>query len=273
MLVAAALWLAPDALAAQRGSAPAPIGQSTARVEAKTHPMQYYVSLPPAWKAGRRWPVLVALDGAGSQWQPTAATFAKVRDELGADFIGVVPMVTSNVGGDPRRANKYFYADSIWDRINRDGRCDFDFDGIQAVSEDVYHRYGGERKPYITGFSAGGHLAWALVFRHPEWMQAAAISSGNFRGRCVSTGMTAGGASPYSTSPSRVRLPVKLFDGGRDPIFASGQGTEAMSIAGRKGYRNVSRDTLVTRGHEPYHREVITFFTSLRTRTAVPKAK
>jgi poly(3-hydroxybutyrate) depolymerase len=231
--------------------------------------MQYFLSLPPGWKAGRRYPVLVAIDGTQSAWQPAAAMFARVRDELGLDFIIVVPIVTTNVGGDPRNVNKYWYADSVWDRFARDGRCTFDFDGLKAVSEDVYLRYGGERKIYMTGFSAGGHLTWATVFRHPDWLNGAAISSGNFNGRCVTAGMTAGDGDPYSDDPSREKLPVKVIDGERDPIFATGQGTNAVSIAERKGYRNVSRETIMAHGHEPYPRQVLTFFALLRARSAV----
>jgi poly(3-hydroxybutyrate) depolymerase len=229
-------------------------------MQASSHPMQYYVSLPRAWRAGGRWQVMIALPGSSTTWLPTAAALRTMRDTYAPDFIVVVPLITMNGGSNPRRANKYTYADSVWDRVAREGNCAFDAEGVEAVIADVRKRFGGNARVNLTGFSAGGHLAWALTFLHPDWLRAVAISSGNYLGRCVSG--YASIADP-ALAAQRKALPIHLFDGSLDSILQTNQGNNAVERAARLGFPRVARDTIANHGHEPYYQQVLLFFAGL----------
>ncbi len=49
---------------------------------ASTHPMQYYLSLPEHWVAGKRWPVVVVIESAEREFLQ-AATAMSVADAHG----------------------------------------------------------------------------------------------------------------------------------------------------------------------------------------------
>ena len=68
---------------------------------ATVHPMKYYLSLPPGYRRedGKRWPVLLCLDGAGSYFRGMAERFGPARGDL--PFVVVAPCTWSNT--DPRR--------------------------------------------------------------------------------------------------------------------------------------------------------------------------
>jgi dienelactone hydrolase len=163
---------------------------------------------------------------------------------------------------------EYHYADSVWDQVGRTGRCRFDVEGLHAVLADVQQRYQGEQRYFVTGWSAGGHLTWALVFREPERLRAAALSGANFNGRCLTNEVPV--PFPVSRASERPGLPIKLLEGSEDPALTSPQPEKAMSLATANGYTNVTRDTIAGMPHSPMPARVLAFFATLWSRNTAP---
>jgi poly(3-hydroxybutyrate) depolymerase len=224
---------------------------------ASNHPMQYYLSLPNGWTGDRTWPVIIVLDGGNKSFLRMARTFGEARGSM--PFILVTPMILTNGGTDLRHLPEYHYAVTVWDEVDRSGKCKFDFEGIQAIVADVQMKYRGAAKIFITGHSAGGHLAWAMILQHPERLVAAAVTCGNYKGRCMSE-------ESFSRMQDRGELPVKGLQGALDPARTplEGQFETGRAAAERHGYRNISYEVIPETGHNPFARRVLEYFDSLR---------
>jgi len=241
-------------------------------------PMQYYVSLPNGWTPRKKWPVVVTLDGGNKEWRANADTFAAARGNL--QFIIVTPLILTNGGmAENSRLPNYQYPDSVWRLVEKVGPAIFDQEGLKAVADDVARRFNGRERYFLTGWSAGAHLMWMMVFMHPEALAGAASACGNFNGR---------GITSYSTAKERAALPVRGFVGAMDearfgpggpkqkvrlmvPMSLvprqyglQGEFEYAAKLAKIHGYRNVSLKVMPRRGHEPFAREVLLWFNSIR---------
>ena len=226
---------------------------------ASTHPIQYYLSLPDGWTASRKWPVVVVIESADREFLQAATAFARARPTR--PFIIVTPLVVTNGGAGFRSVPTYHYSDAVWDRVQSSGQFTFDSDGIAAIMQDVVKQYVGEDKYFITGFEAGGHTVWGMLFNHPEALRAAALVCPNYLGRWVDE-------SRISTAAERARLPVRNFVGTNDTLCSAGnpiytQMQNAMSIAEAHGYKNVTLVRVEGKGHERLADEVLTYFASL----------
>ncbi|HEY3322488.1 MAG TPA: hypothetical protein VGP72_18645 [Planctomycetota bacterium] len=189
--------------------------------------VQYYLSLPRSWTADSTWPILVTIDGSGHNFAGNCQSFTKAR---GAQpFILVTPCVSSN-GNDPA-----------------------DLKAVLAIVEEVQKLYKGQPKFFITGFSAGGHLAWQCIFTHPELLAGAALAAGNFRFR---------GVANISKSPERVKLPIQEFLGDKDGIKAplTQQWEDASKLAKEHGYEALVLTEVPGAGHQPFPDKVLAFF-------------
>jgi hypothetical protein len=118
----------------------------------------------------------------------------------------------------------------------------------------------------MTGHSAGAHLVWMTVFRHPERLLGAATTGGNFRNRCI---------DKVSVAPERMSLPVKGFLGERDdartPLEA--QFKDARDFATAHGYKALSFDIVKGEGHTPMPDLVLGYFYArVKARLAISKA-
>ena len=228
---------------------------------ASGHPMQYYVSLPQGWTAGRKWPVVVVIESANRQFLETLGIFAKARGDK--PFILVAPMVTTvNGGANYRQAGTYHYSDAVWNRIEQD-RCRFDTDGIAAVVADIRKLFGGEDGYFLTGWEAGGHTVWPMIFQHPETIRAAAPAVTNYAGRRNGAG--------FSTAAARGICLVTIFQvaSGRDAVpgrFVYMQSQQARKIAEEHGYRNVSERIIEDKPHGPLADDVLAYFASMWAR-------
>jgi poly(3-hydroxybutyrate) depolymerase len=220
---------------------------------ASGHPMQYYVSLPQGWTAARKWPVVVVIESANRQFQETLNIFVKARREM--PFILVAPLVTTNGGANYRQAGTYHYSEAVWTQIEQD-RCKFDTDGIAAMVADVRKLLGGDDRYFLTGWEAGGHTVWSMIFQHPEALRAAAPAVTNYAGRCLEPG--------FSTAASRANLPVTVFQVVPPGKFVYTQSQQAMKTAEEHGYRNVSERIIRDKPHSPLADEVLAYFESLR---------
>ncbi|MEO8130322.1 MAG: hypothetical protein ABJF23_11525 [Bryobacteraceae bacterium] len=237
---------------------------STCRAEelrtAANHPMQYYVSKPQGWNPARKWPVVVVIESANREFERTLGVFAKARGSM--PFLLVVPLVTTNGGANYRQADTYHYSEAVWRQIEQD-RCKFDRDGIAAVVSDVRKLFGGEDKYFLTGWEAGGHTVWPMIFQHPEALRAAAPAVTNYAGRCMDSG--------FSTSAARADLPVTVFqvDAGRDVApgkFVYIQSQQAMGIAREHGFRKVSEQIVADQPHGPLADAILAYFATIIAR-------
>src|ERR1700676_242255 len=114
---------------------------------ASGHAMQYYLSLPHGWTAGKRWPVVIVIESANRQFQHTAEVFENARE--GKPFIIAFPLVISNGGSSYRRVPTYHYSDAAWNEIERAGGCRFDPEGKAAVARDEHQLEGGEETDHV----------------------------------------------------------------------------------------------------------------------------
>jgi dienelactone hydrolase len=232
------------------------------RVSLKTasdHPMQYYLSLPKAWSENKQWPVVIVIESANRQFEATAERFAKARQDM--PFVIAAPLVVTNGGAGYRQVPTYHYADSVWAEIERVGGCKFDLDGIAAVASDIRRQYGGQDKYFLTGWEAGGHTIWAFLFQHPENLRAVAPTCANYAGRCLEDGN-------FSSSPVRTDLPVRLLGGAEDAGWKSGQplfeqSQRARQTAEQHGFRNLSEQIVLGKGHEPLADAALAYFYSI----------
>jgi dienelactone hydrolase len=223
---------------------------------ASNHSMQYYLSLPNGWAAGREWPVVMVIEDANRQFAATAGRFAAARGDM--PFILAIPLVVTNGGARYRQVSSYKYSDTVWNEIEQTGTCQFDFEGIRAVASDLHRQYGGRKRFFLTGFEAGGHTVWAYLFHFPETLSGVAPVETNFAGRCME------GESP-SSAADRAALPIRIFEGamrGRQgPLFD--QTHHATENAQQRGFRNISETRVPGKGHEPLPEEVLAYFLSL----------
>jgi poly(3-hydroxybutyrate) depolymerase len=224
---------------------------------ASTHPIQYYVSLPKGWNGDRSWPVVMIIEAAEREFLKTLQVFEKARGER--PFILVTPLVTTNGGANYRQADTYHYSEETWAKIEKN-RCGFDFDGIGAVAADVRKLYHGDSRYFLTGWEAGGHSVWALLFARPEEVRAAAPAVTNYAGRCLDGG--------FSKSPTRVNLPVTVFQVDTERDKAPGryvymQSQEAMKIAREHGFTNVTERVAAGKPHGLLADEVLEYFAGL----------
>jgi poly(3-hydroxybutyrate) depolymerase len=125
---------------------------------------------------------------------------------------------------------------------------------------DVQRLYAAEERYFLTGWEAGGHTVWPLIFQHPEALRAAAPAVTNWAGRCMEAG--------FSNSPARAELPVAIFQlaAGRDVApgkFVVQQSQEARRLAEAHGYRRISERIVSNRPHGPLADEVLAWFQSL----------
>ena len=149
----------------------------------------------------------------------------------------------------------------MWGEIERD-RCKFDTDGIAAVAADIRKLFGGEDRYFLTGWEAGGHTVWSMIFEHPEALRAVAPAVTNYAGRCLESG--------FSTAVARVDLPIIVFQvaSGRDAPpgkYVYMQSQQAMKIAVERGFHNVSERIVADKPHGPLAEEVLAYFMSIRT--------
>jgi poly(3-hydroxybutyrate) depolymerase len=190
----------------------------------------YYISLPKGWSAEKTWPVVVTIDGSGHNFAANAKGFANARGER--PFIIVTPCVSSN-GNDPA-----------------------DMQATLAIVKEVQAEFKGQPTFFMTGFSAGGHLTWQVVFNHPELLAGAVLAAANFRFRGVET---------ISKAPEAATLPIHGIQGDKDQYVTplTQQWNDALEIAAKNGYKTPTRTVVAGAGHNPFAKDVLNYFESL----------
>jgi poly(3-hydroxybutyrate) depolymerase len=198
-------------------------------------------------------------ESADREFLDAAAAFAKARQHQ--PFIVVTPLVVTNGGAGYRNVPTYHYSDAVWGQIQKSGDFKFDMDGITAIMQDVVKQFGGEDKFFVTGFEAGGHTVWGILFNHPEVVRGGALVCPNYAGRWVDE-------QHISSASERTTLPIRNLIGTKDDLCSPGhpiytQMQNAVRVAESHGYKNVSITQVEGKGHERLADEVLGYFSSL----------
>jgi poly(3-hydroxybutyrate) depolymerase len=223
---------------------------------ANGHPMQYYISLSDGYTTTKKWPVVLVLEAAEKEYKANAERFVSARGKM--PFIILAPIHTNNGNQGRRDPNLFPYSKETWDYIDKVGDCQFNEDGIRQIIKDVKEAFQVEEKIFVTGFEAGTHQLWSLVFSHPEYFKAVASVAGNYRGRCVD-------AKAISTDSSRINLPIMAFSGLKDEAFGPNgflyeQWKEVKTLAEKNGFKNIKETILPEGGHSPVPKDVLDYF-------------
>ena len=210
----------------------------------RSHAMKYYLSLPIGWTPTKKWPVYVAVEGAGSNFLGACHGGIGNKNDT---FIVVTPCGFTNTNeltDDMRK--KYPYTKEVIDEADTN-RMGFDEPGMLAILDDLKASYGAEDKACITGFSGGGILTWFMVFTHPDRLIAAVPACANFAGvRTVS-----------DNADAKKALIIHAYQGDKDEYKESmldGQWAAAEKLAKDNGYEHVTRD-IIPGGHIGCHAE------------------
>ncbi|MDQ7779209.1 MAG: alpha/beta hydrolase-fold protein [Planctomycetota bacterium] len=231
-----------------------------------THPIKYFFSLPRGYKRAKdkKWPVLVCVDGAGSNFEGIAKGYKEKQGKL--PFIIVSPCTFSNtnkIEGDMVEKYRKFYTDKVIEEGNGK-RIDWDEEGVLAILKDLEANYDAENRVYVTGFSGGGNVTYMMVFKHPNLVNAAAPSCANFGA------ISYGSLKEQFTEEDR-NFPVHLITGEKDPhrdfTFGdkSSPGIEPQTDWAEKllkelGYPNYKRMMVPGMGHDTGYDHVIATF-------------
>src|SRR5262249_4264325 len=144
------------------------------------HPMQYLWS-PPS-RGGALRGVVIVVDGSDRDFRGLHAAFLRARRDLPFELIP--PFVMSN-GPSPKPAD-YPYTERDFETAVRDP-LRFDLAGIDAIIHDVQRQNAVELPVFLTGFSAGGHVAWLFALEHANRLAGVAMASANFAMRGISS--------------------------------------------------------------------------------------
>lgn len=225
-----------------------------ALIRGAKHPMVGWLSLPSGWTKKGPYEVLVAVEGAGSNFLGAARGFRGGRGSR--KFLVLAPCSLSNTNKlEP--ATYSFYDPTLlkqWDGR----RVEFDLAGLDALLEVLRTRFGAAEKVAITGFSGGRNLCYSLTMRFPEKVWAAAPACANFQPGLAS------GAKPVEGGGPPVHVLTGEKDEHRDHVFGTPPGIEgqsdwAMQSFEKLAFKNVKRTMLPGVGHSSCVKEVWDF--------------
>jgi len=197
----------------------------------------------------------MAIESADRNFKKNALDFAKAREDR--PYIIVVPLNVTGGGPGYRQAMGDEYAPAVWTQIEQ-GPWAFDREGITAIVSDVHSKFGGEEKPYLTGWEAGAHTVWALAYNFPDKWAAVAPVCPNYQRRYIDA---------YSSSPARVHLPIRTFVGQKDNALwqrFKGQYDQARTDGQEHGFSNYTFELVADEGHGPLADAVLGWFDRLR---------
>lgn len=220
--------------------------KDVALIKHSDHEMVGFLSIPKGWKKGGGYPVLVTVDGAGSNFLGSARTFAKTRGSR--NFLVLAPCSFSNTN--ELQPKKYpFYPPELLTEHNAN-RITFDLGGLTKLLEVVTERYGGSEKIGITGFSGGGNLCYGMTIRHPDRILFSAPACANF------SGMGLRDAEPVTDGGPPIHILTGANDQHRDYTFGrkdspgiEPQTDNAVATLERLGFKNFRRTMLPGVGH------------------------
>ncbi|MFM8978938.1 MAG: hypothetical protein ACKOSS_00510 [Planctomycetia bacterium] len=226
-----------------------------AMVKSPKHPLVGWVALPQGWAKKGPWPVLVAVDGAGSNFLGAARGFRGARGSRKA--IVLAPCTLSNTN--ELKPETYPFYDPALLKRNDGRRVEFDIAGLEALLEVLQERFGAEDRIAITGFSGGGNLCYGFTLRKPVRVWCCAPACANFNPGLPGDAKAVEGGGP----------PVFIMTGAndehRDHVFGQKPGIEgqadwAEAAFAKLQFSRVKRTMLPGVGHSSLGKEVWAFF-------------
>lgn len=218
------------------------------------HPLVGYVSLPKGWSRKKKYPVLITVDGAGSNFLGSGRRFATTRGSR--KYIVLAPCTLSNTN--QLLPKKYPYYTEQLLQENNGNRIAFDLAGVEKLLDFIDAHLGGNGKIAVTGFSGGGNVCYAMTVVHPERVLFSAPACANFSGMGFNRA-----AKPDDGGP-----PIRIFTGEKDPhrVWTHGkvggvpgidpQTDRAVETLKGLGYTNLTRTMLKGVGHSNCAAEV-----------------
>jgi predicted esterase len=181
---------------------------------ARGHPVRYYLSLPEGYERspGKRWPILLAVAGNGSDFTTFARGYLRARGEL--PVLIVIPVLFScNYWGlppDDEQAYRKIYPELEFPGLMQQGAA-WDKAGLQAILADLQADFDAEDRFYLTGFSMGGLLTYDLILTRPHLLAGAIVVSGVFQ-------FPEGPTVPASEMTDQERsMALRIYVGEKDP--------------------------------------------------------
>jgi predicted peptidase len=190
---------------------------------------KYQVFVPEDWTPQRKWPVILALHGAGERGsdgllQTDVGIGTAIRSNRSAfEAIVVMPQCPKN---------RWWIVPPMDDLA------------MKALAEATREFHGDTHRVYLTGLSMGGYGAWHLAEKYPGTFAALVVICGGIRPSAAARNAYADLAkvtppdSPrtYLGAAERVgKTPVWIFHGAEDdivPVTESQRMTEAMKQIG-----------------------------------------
>ena len=214
VVVTAAAGVARDAAAPGRQ-----VPQSFSKQVVKTLAYDYLLYLPKDYgAAGRRWPLVLFLHGAGERGSDIEKIKRHgppklVAQEREFPFILVSPQCP---------------AGAWWDA-----------EALNALLDEIVAKYAvDEDRVYLTGLSMGGSGTWDLAIKCPQRFAAIVPICG-------------AGAQPYNARKRLVHVPVWTFHGAKDETVPI-QTTELMVESVKKGGGDVKFTVYPEAGHDSW---------------------
>ena len=213
-----------------------------------------WVSLPRDWAKGKTYPILVGVDGAGSNFLGYGRGSKGVR--ASRSVILVCPCTLANTN-ELKPETYPWYDPALLVEWNAK-RLEFDGKGVDGVLDLVRKRFGGEEKIFVTGFSGGGNYTYFKLMSDPAHVRGACPACANF------SGMGLEGAAPVGEDGGPVvQLMTGEKDGYREQVNGA-PGIEAQTDAAQKAltdlqYKHVTRVMVPGSGHDPLHGKVWEF--------------
>jgi len=195
------------------------VPQSFSKQIVKTVGYNYLLYLPKDYgPAGRRWPLVLFLHGAGERGSDLEKIKRHGPPELVAQgrqfpFILVSPQCP---------------AEGWWDA-----------EVLNALLDEIVAKYAvDEDRVYVTGLSMGGSGTWSLAIKYPQRFAAIVPICG-------------AGAEPYNARKRLAHVPVWTFHGAKDEAVPI-QTTELMVASVRKGNGSVKYTVYPEAGHDAW---------------------
>ena len=199
----------------------------TAIIEAVQY--KYQVWIPDDWTPHRKWPVILALHGAGERGndgvlQTDVGIGTAIRSHRSA-FEAIVVM--------PQCAKNLWWILPPMDDL-----------AMTALAEATKEFHGDTHRIYLTGLSMGGYGAWHLAQKYSGTFAALVVICGGIRPPAAAQKVTPGlvkvtppdSPKSYLSAAERVgKIPVWIFHGADDgivPVTESRRMSEAMKQVG-----------------------------------------
>jgi dienelactone hydrolase len=225
-------------------------------IGAKEHPIVGWLALPKNWKKNKSYPILVTVDGAGSNFLGACRASRSKRGSR--PWIILAPCTFANTNALPERKYPWYEPKLLKSMGGFTTRFDWDAKGLEALLAVVRDRFGGEEKIVITGFSGGGNLCYGYTLLHPDKVRFAMPACANFAGLGANEG-----PRPKDGGP-----PIWIYTGSADPHreWTHGkvggvpgiepQTDRAIKVLRDKGYTSVKREMLAGVRHSALHAKV-----------------